>query len=175
MTRAAAHKAATIAELRERHLRNGSLDERRPGKLLHDGVGRDRVAAARVAARGLLLHERVVILTAQIEDVPYVADDERASVRALAGNFFTLLVRYGFMETPDIPSMLAKCRSSLELDPMETSFFLGRETLIPRRRTDMAMWREKLFIRLARNALSAVEFFKIPPGRVVELGTQVEL
>ena len=117
-----------------------------------------------------VLHERVVILTAQIEDVPYVADDERASVRALAGNFFTLLVRYGFMETPDIPSMLAKCRSSLELDPMETSFFLGRETLIPRRRTDMAMWREKLFIRLARNALSAVEFFKIPPGRVVELG-----
>jgi KUP system potassium uptake protein len=123
-----------------------------------------------------VLHERVLVVSAQMLDVPYVPDSDRVIVRALKADFYSVIVFYGFKDEPDIPLALAQCaEQGLVLEMMETSFFLGRETLIPRLGTDMALWREKLFIAMFRNAGSATSFFKIPSNRVVELGTQVVL
>ena len=122
------------------------------------------------------LHEQVVILSVQVFDVPYVPDVDRVEVHRLGGNFSQVVVQYGFKDEPDIPAALALCsEAGLALDMMDTSFFLGRETLIPRLGSDMAYWRELLFIAMFRNAGSATAFFKIPSNRVVELGSQVVL
>ncbi|MFA7318947.1 MAG: potassium transporter Kup, partial [Sulfuricella sp.] len=90
--------------------------------------------------------------------------------------FYRIVVHYGFKDEPDIPNALERCASfGISFDAMATSFFLGRETLIPKLGSEMPLWREKLFISLFRNAGSAASYFKIPPNRVVELGTQVVL
>ncbi|MCH2221037.1 MAG: potassium transporter Kup, partial [Dechloromonas sp.] len=122
------------------------------------------------------LHEQVVILSVQVFDVPYVPDVDRVEVKRLHGNFSQVTVQYGFKDEPDIPAALSMCaEAGLQLDMMDTSFFLGRETLIPKLGSDMAYWRELLFIAMFRNAGSATAFFKIPSNRVVELGSQVVL
>jgi len=122
------------------------------------------------------LHEEVVILGVRVFDVPYVPDIDRVEVHRLAGNFSQVVVQYGFKDEPDIPAALAQCADAgLHIDMMDTSFFLGRETLIPKLKSDMAYWRELLFVAMFRNAGSATAFFKIPSNRVVELGTQVVL
>ena len=123
-----------------------------------------------------VLHERVVLLTVVTEDVPYVPDAERVRVQPLDFGFYRVLVRYGFKDEPDIPRALRLCETlGVTFEMMETSFFLGRETIVPRLKPAMALWREKLFIFMFRNGSSAAAFFKIPPNRVVELGTQVEM
>lgn len=123
-----------------------------------------------------VLHERVVILTIRFEDRPYVPEAERVEVQPLKEDFFRVIVRYGFKNEPDIPQALQLCSAQgLELQMMETSFFLGRETLIPKIGSEMSLWREKLFVAMFRNAGSATTFFNIPSNRVVELGTQVVL
>ncbi|HYD64259.1 potassium transporter Kup [Azospirillum sp.] len=123
-----------------------------------------------------VLHERVIILTVMTDDVPRVYEERAISVDKLGKGFFRVVLHYGYMEQPHIPQALERCRKyGLHIDMMETSFFLGRETLIPSRRTGLPTWREPLFIALSKTALSATEFFCIPPGRVVELGTQVEI
>ena len=123
-----------------------------------------------------VLHERVVLLVIETAEVPHVDPEERSSVEALGHGFFRIIVRYGFMEEPDVPEALADVRADgLELAPMRTSFFLGRETLIPSRHPGMALWREHLFAVMARNARPATSFFCLPPNRVVELGAQIEL
>ena len=123
-----------------------------------------------------VLHERVIIVSAQIFDVPFVPEIDRVEVHKLKENFYRVIVQYGFKDEPDIPRALELCSDSgLQFEMLETSFFLGRETLIPRLGSEMAFWREKLFIALFRNAGSATSFFKIPSNRVVELGTQVVL
>lgn len=122
------------------------------------------------------LHEQVVILSVQVFDVPYVPDVDRVEVRRLEGNFNQVTVQYGFKDEPDIPAALLRCaEADLQLNMMDTSFFLGRETLIPKLGSEMAYWRELLFIAMFRNAGSATAFFKIPSNRVVELGSQVVL
>lgn len=122
------------------------------------------------------LHEQVIVLSVQVFDVPYVPDVDRVEVHRLAGNFSQVTVQYGFKDDPDIPGALALCaEAGLVMDMMDTSFFLGRETLIPRLGSEMAYWRELLFIAMFRNAGSATAFFKIPSNRVVELGSQVVL
>ena len=122
------------------------------------------------------LHEQIVILCVKVRDQPYVPDAERIAVRRLQGNFSQVTVHYGFKDEPDIPGALAMCAASgVHLDMMDTSFFLGRETLIPKLGSEMAYWRELLFIAMFRNAGSATAFFKIPSNRVVELGSQVVL
>lgn len=122
------------------------------------------------------LHEQVVILSVRVVDVPYVPEAERVEVVRLPGNFNQVTVQYGFKDEPDIPAALTMCaKSGLQLDMMDTSFFLGRETLIPKLGSEMAYWRELLFIAMFRNAGSATAFFKIPSNRVVELGAQVVL
>ncbi|TWA88305.1 KUP system potassium uptake protein [Azospirillum brasilense] len=123
-----------------------------------------------------VMHERIVFLTVMVEDVPRVPAKERVVLEGLADGFYRLTVRYGFSQEPNIPKALRLCKAfGLEFDVMTTSFFLGRETLIPRINPQMAQWREKLFVVMSRTAVSATDFFKIPPNRVVELGTQVQL
>jgi KUP system potassium uptake protein len=125
-----------------------------------------------------VLHERVILVNVQVHDLPYVPEVDRVEVQQLNEQFWRVIVRYGFKDEPDIPAAMALCGGQgLAVDMMETSFFLGRETLIPRLdvESDMAFWREKLFVAMFRNAGSATAFFKIPSNRVVELGTQVEL
>jgi KUP system potassium uptake protein len=128
-----------------------------------------------------VLHERVVLTSLLTEEVPTVPDAERARVRELGHGFFQLVARYGFMETPDVPALLASLPGlpgpapKLEVKPMETTFFLGRETLLPTGPSRMARWRKRLFIVMARNAQTASAFFGLPPNRVVEMGAQIEL
>ena len=122
------------------------------------------------------LHEQVVILSVNVFDVPFVPDIDRVEVRHLAGNFSQVIVQYGFKDEPDIPAALKLGHAvGLNIEMMDTSFFLGRETLIPKLGSEMAYWRELLFVAMFRNAGSATAFFKIPSNRVVELGSQVVL
>ena len=123
-----------------------------------------------------VLHERVLLLTVKIEDVPYVSDPGRSSLEDLGQGFWRMIVRYGFMEDPDVPAALtAATNCGPVFRMMDTSFFLARQTLIASSRPGMAIWREKLFAWMLRNAESAMEFFKLPTNRVVELGSQVEI
>jgi KUP system potassium uptake protein len=123
-----------------------------------------------------VLHERIVLLTVVTNDVPHVAAEERVSVEPLGQGFFRLTLRYGFMEEPDVPAALLEASAAgFPLNLEETTFFLGVETLLATKRPGMPLWRERLFVLIARNAIRANTFFKIPPDRVVELGMQVEL
>jgi len=123
-----------------------------------------------------VLHERVVLLSVLFFDVPYVPDIDRVEVHRLKENFWSVVIHYGFKDDPNVPEALALCADAgLEFSPLETSYFIGRETLIPRLGSEMAFWREKIFVAMFRNAGSATAFFKIPSNRVVELGTQVVL
>lgn len=123
-----------------------------------------------------VLHERVVLLTVKIADVPMVDPDKRYEIEDLGRGFFRLILRYGFMEEADVPAALARvkdCGQTFKM--METSFFLARQTLLPSSRPGMRIWREKLFAWMLRNAESAMEFFRLPTNRVIELGSQVEI
>jgi KUP system potassium uptake protein len=123
-----------------------------------------------------VLHERVVMLTVKIEDVPYVSDEKRVEINDLGQGFFRMIIRYGFMDPVDVPAVLEptqQCGTQFKM--IDTSFFLARQTLIPSAHPGMALWREKLFAWELRNAESAMEFFKLPTNRVVELGSQVEI
>ncbi|NUT01748.1 MAG: potassium transporter Kup, partial [Sphingomonas sp.] len=123
-----------------------------------------------------VLHERVILLTVKIEDVPYVMEEKRLETQDYTAGFFRVVIRYGFMEEVNVPAELAKlqdCGPACKM--MDTSFFLARQTLIASARPGMAIWREKLFAWMLRNAESAMEFFKLPTNRVVELGSQVEI
>lgn len=128
-----------------------------------------------------VLHERVLIMSVITSEVPEASASERLVVTPLGENFWRVVATYGFMESPDIPGLLEVVdRMGIRCKPMETSYFLGRENLIPTRSRDpdhirMARWRKVLFAIMARNARSATEFFRIPPNRVVELGTQIEI
>jgi KUP system potassium uptake protein len=138
-----------------------------------------------------VLHEKVLLMSVVTEEIPYVDEDERVECRELGEDFYKVVAHYGFMESPDVPRALAQLRDPgadgrpVTIKPMETSFFLGRETLIATRNTPstvpvpdaigrMAMWRKRLFILMTRNARSATAFFGLPPNRVVELGAQIQ-
>jgi len=123
-----------------------------------------------------VLHERVVFLTVVMRDIPYVDAEDRMEIKTLGADFYQFLAYYGFKEDPDVPELLMdSARKGLAFEMMETSFFVSRETLIPTVSPGMALWRERLFASMSKNAVKASEFFNIPTNRVVELGTQVEL
>ena len=123
-----------------------------------------------------VLHEHVIVLTVSTAQKPHVPPDERVSIERLPHGLFNVRVQYGFMEDPDVPEALAQAREQgLALDTDDLTYFLGRETIILTRRKGMAIWREKLFVLMARNAVRATAFFRLPPERVVELGVQVEM
>ncbi|MFW5633740.1 MAG: potassium transporter Kup [Erythrobacter sp.] len=123
-----------------------------------------------------VLHERVVILTVDIADVPYVDPAERCEYTDMGDGFYRAILHYGFMEETDVPVGLTKMeRCGGEFDMMQTSFFLSRQTLLPSEKPAMPIWREKIFAWMLRNSASAMDFFKLPTNRVVELGSQVEI
>ena len=123
-----------------------------------------------------VLHRHVVTLIVTTQPVPHVPPDQRVTVRPLGHGVFDVVVRYGFMEDPNVPeALLRACDQGLELDADDVTYFLGRETLIVTKNPGMASWRERLFVFMARNAVRATTFFRLPPERVVELGVQVEL
>ncbi|WNO55153.1 potassium transporter Kup [Stakelama saccharophila] len=123
-----------------------------------------------------VLHERVVLLTVKILDEPYVLDQNRVELDDLGQGFHRMVIRYGFMQDADVPAALKQVHNCGEdFKMMDTSFFLARQTLLPAERPGMMIWREKIFAWMLRNAESAMEFFKLPTNRVVELGSQVEI
>jgi len=123
-----------------------------------------------------VLHEKIVFLTVITEDEPHVVPEKRVTVKRSGKGFHSVVARYGFMQDPDINDIVAACKTHGLSIPVEgTTFFLGRETLIASDRPGMAMWRERLFSFMSRNALRATAFFKIPPNQVFEVGAQVEL
>ena len=122
-----------------------------------------------------VLHDRIVLLTVVTERVPFVPDDERMTVKPLDKGFTEMTLRFGFAEAPEVPAALEAHRANFPIDIADTSFFVGRETPVPTTRPDLSLWREKLYAFMTRNAVSAASYFRIPPKRVVELGTQVEL
>ena len=123
-----------------------------------------------------VLHERIVLLTVKIVDQPYWPDDERARHEVLGQGFHRIVLRFGFMEEANVPAALKTVDAcSGEFRMMDTSFFLSRQTLLPSDRPGMMLWREKLFAWMLRNAESAMEFFRLPTNRVVELGSQIEI
>jgi KUP system potassium uptake protein len=135
-----------------------------PGALLHN------------LKHNHVLHERVAILTVVTEEVPAVSPKKRLSMEPLGQGLFRMTGRFGFMETPSVPKLLALAQDlGFPNDTMTTTFFLGRESLLPGPRPGLPRWRKELFALLSRNAQSATAFFGIPPNRVVELGTQIEL
>lgn len=119
----------------------------------------------------------MVVLTVSIADVPYVDEVDRTEVTSLGDGFYRVVVRYGFMEETDVPGALKRldnmCGGPFEI--MQTSFFLSRQTLLTAEKPGMAVWREKLFAWMMRNAATPMEFFRLPTNRVVELGSQVEI
>jgi KUP system potassium uptake protein len=135
-----------------------------PGALLHN------------LKHNKVLHENVVFLTVLTEEVPVAPPETRATVEELAPGIHRVILRYGFMESPNIPRALSELKAQgIEADPMAVSFFLGRESVVPAATPKMSRWRHWLFMVMARNAVSATEFFRIPSDRVVELGVRVAI
>jgi KUP system potassium uptake protein len=124
-----------------------------------------------------VLHEYVVILTVTTAPTPHVHDEERVTVQALGRGIFNVRIQYGFMEDPNVPEALALARRThgLHMDEDDVTYFLGRETILVTRKHGMAVWREKLFVLMARNAVRATAYFRLPAERVIELGVQVEM
>ena len=123
-----------------------------------------------------VLHERIIILQVETMDVPRIADANRVEVERLGKGFHTVIARYGFTEQPDVPEALRACRPhGIAYDEMETSFFLGRETLVPSQHSKLGKWRRDWFISLSHSASATKTFFRIPPNRAIELGNQIQI
>jgi KUP system potassium uptake protein len=128
-----------------------------------------------------VLHERVLVVSVLTASSPFVKAAQRSTVRGLGAGFYQVIGQYGFMERPNVPALLAALPPgsipgpSLEQSRMQTTYYLGRETLIPSDNPGMSGWRQRLFIVMSRNAQTASSFFGLPPNRVVEMGAQIEL
>jgi KUP system potassium uptake protein len=123
------------------------------------------------------LHKQVILLTVMTDEVSHLRDDERLQFEELGEGIYRIACRYGYMEEADIPALLERVgkEHDMSIPPMDTTYFLGRETLIVTARpSGMATWREKIFASMMRNSESAARFFRLPPNRVVELGAQIE-
>ena len=149
-----------------------------PGTAIFMSSSREGVPSALLhnIKHNKVVHERVIVMTVTIEDVPHVAEEVRVEFRDLGDGFYRRVLRYGFLEDTDIPGVLRRFDGCGGLfDMMQTSFFLSRQTLIAAKKPGMAIWREKLFAWMLRNSATAMEFFRLPTNRVVELGSQVEI
>jgi KUP system potassium uptake protein len=135
-----------------------------PGALLHN------------LKHNKVLHERVVLAHVTVENVPVIPSARRLEVKKLGKGFFDVVIHYGFFETPDVPCALESARPfGLALDVQTTTFFIGRETLVPAENPAIGKWRTWLYVHLAGSALSPAKFYRLPPNRVVELGTQITI
>lgn len=135
-----------------------------PGALLHN------------LKHNKVMHEHTIILSVKTEEIPYVSRDNRVIIDYLGGGIYRIMASYGFSETADIPALLASIQfTDLRFDPLQTTFFLGREVLVIAVNRRMLTWRKKIFLFMSHNSLNATSFFRLPPNRVVELGSQIEL
>ncbi|GAA0581647.1 KUP/HAK/KT family potassium transporter [Rhizomicrobium electricum] len=123
-----------------------------------------------------VLHERILITQVMVDDTPLVAPEKRLEVEKLGKGFYSVHIHHGFFETPDVPKALSEARKfGLAIDPETTTFFIGRETLVPAEHSQMESWRRWIYMQLAANALSPARFYRLPPNRVIELGAQVTI
>ena len=124
-----------------------------------------------------VLHERNVFLTVETLNVPYAPADKRLKMEGIGDDFYRVLIRYGFMESPDVPlALMRSCdKGGMYFDPMDTTYFASRETIVAGAHRGMPVWRDRLFAIMHRNAAPATGFFRIPGNRLVELGAQVEI
>lgn len=141
-----------------------STPEGTPPALLHNAI------------HNKVIHSNVILITVITASVPFVKKDDRFELHKIRDGFFFLTVRYGFMDSPNVPAVLARCQSpELDFKLREITYFLGRETLISTRRPGMARWRERLFAFMTKNAQRATTFFRLPPDQVFEIGIEVEI
>ena len=149
------------------------------GTSIYLSIAADKIPAALLhnLKHNQILHERVVILNVQVGSVPHVPQAQRIDQEVEGEGFYRLVLHYGFMDEVDIPHDLAACKlGGQPFDMMSTSFFLSRQKLIAARGTPgMALWRERLFAWMLKSSESAMEFFRLPTNRVVELGSQVQI
>ena len=124
-----------------------------------------------------VLHERNIFLNVDTLPIPYAPADKRLQIESIGDEFYRVYVRFGFMETPDVPlALMRSCdQGGIHFDPMDTTFFASRETIVASANRGMPIWRDKLFALMHRNAAPATGFFRIPGNRLVELGAQVEI
>jgi len=149
-----------------------------PGTAMFMAGNADAVPGAllRNFACNRILHERVVLLTVIIREVPWVDPSERLEVKTLAHGFYRVIVYFGFMDRPDVSQALELCQQrGFPLEPLQTWFLLSRATVISTPGKGMASWRERLFAAMARNARTAGDYFNLPAGQVIELGTKIEI
>ncbi len=150
-----------------------------PGTAVYMHSGRDATPPALLhnLKHNKVLHEHVLLLRVETEDVPRVPSEERVDVEDLGAGILRVRISYGFAQDPHIPAALAQAASQelLAFKPMETTYFLGRERLRPVEAPPMRVWRARLFALMSRNAAGATDFFQLPPNQVVELGTQLEI
>jgi KUP system potassium uptake protein len=161
-----------LAALSERHL------SRVPGTALFLTGDPQRVPFSLLhnMRHNQVLHQRVILTSILTEEVPVVPDIEKVTVKDLGRGFYRLICRFGFYETPDIAVALRGAkRFGLELEPQQISFFLGRERIVAHARSQMSGWRRWLFILLSHNETSASDYFRLPAGRIIELGARVEI
>lgn len=127
-------------------------------------------------AHNQVLHECVVFLKVSYHEIPNVPESQRITLKPLTGNCYQITAHYGYKDEPDLPAALKMCEQpGLEFEPLKTSYFISRETIVPSPRGSMAQWRERVFAAMARNAGSAAEYFNLPANRVLELGTRIEI
>ena len=175
------------AEIRKEGIQ---LDSFLPGLMLSPPVRVSGTAVFMTADKGVVphallhnlkhnkvLHEHNVLLTVETLNVPYASKGERLKIASIGDDFYRVVIKYGFMETPDVPQALMRSCDQCDLvfDPMDTTYFASRETIVAGRHRGMPIWRDKLFAVMHRNAASATGFFRIPGNRLVELGAQVEI
>ena len=175
------------AEIRKEGIQ---LDTFLPGLMLAPPVRVPGTAIFLIAQKGMapqallhnlkhnkVLHERNVFLTVETLNVPYAPKERRLRIEPIGDDFYRVLLRYGFMETPDVPlALMRSCdQGGIHFDPMDTTYFASRETVVATRHRGMPFWRDKLFAVMHRNAAPATNFFRIPGNRLVELGAQVEI
>ena len=122
-----------------------------------------------------VVHDQVVLLKVVTDRAPRLSEDNRVQIQTLTAGFQRVELHFGFAEKPDVPAALAAHKEAIGCDPASSSFFLGRETPVPSLRPDLPRWQERIYAFLTRNAVSAPDYFLIPPQRVVELGTKVEM
>jgi KUP system potassium uptake protein len=139
-------------------------------------LGRTPVALLHNLKHNRVLHERVIFMTLVVEDQPYVLPSKRVEVEDLGKGFWRITGRYGFMQKPQVPRLLRRCKvHGLDVSADTSTFFLGREIIVPSDKPGMARWREHLFGFASKIAQQPATYFQIPIGRVIELGQQVEI
>jgi KUP system potassium uptake protein len=123
-----------------------------------------------------VLHQRIVLLQVVTANIPRVPAERRLTLTDLGDNFYTIVAEYGFMQYPNVPRVLKRCDDlALKFNLMDTSFFVGRVKIVPAKQSRLGRFRSRVFEVMHRNALAATDFFRIPPNRVIELGSQTEI